>query len=76
MTLLKGGEGRGWEGFLRRSKRIRHLPKTRTFNKFGKIYGQADRQTLWFIGKLYFQKYLLPGANLGGGGRSHVSDQG
>ena len=27
--------GRGGEGFLRRSKRRRHLPKIRTFKKFG-----------------------------------------
>ena len=50
MPLYKGGEGRGreWrggmrrggvgEGFLRRSKRRRHLPKIRTFKKFGQFF--------------------------------------
>ena len=50
--LHEKGEGRG------------HLPKVRTFPKFGQIiFGQTDRQTdrqtdqqtLWFIGKLHFQ---------------------
>ena len=46
---------RGGEGFLKRRKRRRHLPKSRTFKK---KFRQTDRQTLWFIGKLHFQKDL------------------
>ena len=59
----RGEKRRGGEGFLRGSKR-RHLPTIRTFKKFGHfLFGQidrqtrrADKQTLWFIGKLHFQK--------------------
>ena len=46
MTLSKGGERRGGEVFLRRSKRRRRLPKIRTFKKFGIFFGQTDRQTV------------------------------
>ena len=51
-------EERGWEIFLR-SKRRRHLPKIRTFKKIGQIFfldRQTDKQTLWFTGKVHFQK--------------------
>ena len=38
--------GGGGEGFLRRRKRRRHLPKVRTFKKFGNVFfGQIDQQT-------------------------------
>ena len=52
----------GGEGFVGRSNRRRHLPKIRTFQKFGQIFldrqtdrqtyrptDKTDRQTLWFI---------------------------
>ena len=43
----------GWVG-RRRSKRRQHLPKILKF--FGMTDRPTDRQTLWFIGKLHFQK--------------------
>ena len=58
-TMFVRKEKRGGEGFLRLSLRRRHLPKIRTFKKFGNFsFGQTDRQTdsqtLWFIWKLHF----------------------
>ena len=41
----RGGEGKGGEGFFRRSRRRRHLPKIRTFKEFGHICFWTDRQT-------------------------------
>ena len=48
MTLSKGSEGREGilgEGFSKRSKRRRHLPKFQTFKKFEQIFFWTDRQT-------------------------------
>ena len=44
---------RGGEGFSRRSKRRRHLPRIQTFTKFVQIFfGQTDRPTDRQTGRL------------------------
>ena len=68
VPYIKPMKMRRLEGCLRRSKRRRHLPKIRTFKNSENFCWQTDRhtdrhtdrqtdrQTLWFIGKLHFQK--------------------
>ena len=50
----------GGEEFQKRSKRRRHLPK---IGQFYLTDRPTDRQSLWFIGKLHFQKLVEGGTD-------------
>ena len=61
-STLRGGEGRGGEGVKEEVKEDKIYLKFGHFNNSDIFFGQTDRQTdrhtLWFIGKLHFQKQI------------------
>ena len=61
-SLFEGRRGEGREG---RGNILEEVTKDDIYLKFGNLnssdifFGQTDRPTLWFVGKLHFQKNIL-----------------